>query len=123
MKTKFNPNNKDTLTYGDCLGPAMEITELEDAIQYKKDYVAFIQKELDKKPNENGLSAEEIANSNLGYYAGYYSDKVRERVELLFNCSHPVFGSIKTNGKPTGKEAFECGRQSKTLNEIRNPKL
>lgn len=24
--TKFNPENKDILTYGDCLKPAMEIT-------------------------------------------------------------------------------------------------
>lgn len=109
--TKFNPENKETLTYREALGPAMEIRTQEDADQYKKDYIAYTEKFLTNGKNESGLTAEQIVNTNLGYYAGYYDDEIRERVERLFKCSHPIFGSIKTNSAPTPKEAFELGKQ------------
>src|ERR1035437_5598890 len=109
--TKFNPQNKETLTYGEALKPAMEITDADDAAQYKADYIKFTEQFLNSNDgiSETGLNAEQIVNANLGYFAGYYDDKVRQRVEKLFNCSHPVFGSIEQNGPPTSKEAFECG--------------
>jgi hypothetical protein len=96
--TKFNPENKDVLTYGECLEPIMEIEDLEDAQQYLKDYVAYMQKILNKDPQENGITAEEIVKANIGYWAGYYGDDVRKRVEKLFSCEHPFFGSIKEEG-------------------------
>ena len=92
MKTKFNPENKSKLSYGECLKPAMEITDEADAQQYLADYVAFIQKSLDREPNPQGLTAAQIAGSNLGYFAGYYDNETRERVERLFRCSHPGVG-------------------------------
>jgi len=107
---EFNPEKKEELTYGECLGPAMEIIESKDAEQYFIKYVAWIQRALDKEPRNDSITASDIAKCNLGYYAGYYSNEVRERVERLFNCSHPVFGSIK-NGIPTAKEAFELGKK------------
>jgi hypothetical protein len=109
--TKFNPANKETLTFGETLEPAMEIQDEADAKQYMKDYITFIQKELDKKPREDNKTAEQIVKINLGYFAGYYDNKTRERVERLFCCSHPIFGSIKNNGIPTSKEAFNSGRK------------
>lgn len=118
--TKFNSQNKETLTYGEALEPVMKITNAEDAAQYKAAYIAYTEKFLTNGKSESGLSAEEIVNHNLGYFAGYYSDDTRARVEKLFNCSHPVFGSIKTNGRPTGKEAFECGKTGQTLDAVRN---
>jgi hypothetical protein len=69
--TKFNPENKKVLTYGECLGPAMEITNEIDAKQYLLYYVSFIQKEINKNPRDD-MTAEQIAKTNLGYYAGYY---------------------------------------------------
>lgn len=107
--TKFNPENKEILTYGDCLKPAMEITDKEDSIQYKTDYIAFTQKELDTNPSQDGNTAEDIVNSNLGYFAGYYDSETRKRVERLFMCSHPVFGSIEKNGSPSSEDAFVHG--------------
>ena len=107
--TKFNPENKEKLNYGECLGPAMAITDQADADQYLKDYKAFIQKSLDVEPNPKGLTAEQIALSNLGYYAGYYDEKVRRRVERLFRTAHPVFGSIEAKGAPTTEQAFTAG--------------
>jgi len=107
--TKFNPENKETLTFGECLGPAMEITDLEDAQQYLEEYVKYTQKFLDKEPRDDDMTAEDICKVNLGYYAGYYSNETRKRVEEIFTCSHPVFGSIKNNGSPTAERAFQAG--------------
>ena len=108
--TKFNPENKKNLTYGDCLNPIFKITDKQDALQYKREYIKFIQKNhVDKNPNER-LTAEQIANSNIGYWAGYGSNDDRKRIEELFECSHPIFGSVK-NGVPTAQEAFNMGKK------------
>ena len=107
--TKFNPENKEELTYGDLLKPAMEITDPQDAQQYLTEYVKWVQKALDKEPRDDDMTAEQIAGVNLGYYAGYYDNETRVRVEELFMCSHPVFGSIKNNGSPTPEQAFKMG--------------
>lgn len=107
--TPFNPKNKKNPTVGELLDPAMHITDPEDAKQYLAAYVKMIQKGLDKTPNSEGLTAEQIAKSNLGYFAGYYSNETCERVEKLFMCEHPVFGSIEKNGAPGNKKAFEMG--------------
>lgn len=113
--TKFNPENKEILTYGDCLSLAMHITDQADADQYKAEYIKY-----QSQFSNDKYTPEQVVNINLGYYAGYYSNEVRERVERLFKCSHPVFGSVQSNGIPTGKEAFECGKQGKTLRQIRD---
>jgi len=112
--TKFNPSNKESLNYGEALDPIFKITDKEDAMQYKKAYILFTRKFV-----ESEAKAEEIVNANIGYYAGYGSNKDRSRIEELFECSHPVFGSVKKNGVPTGKEAFECGKSGQTLESVR----
>lgn len=117
--TQFNPENKAELTYGECLDPAMKITDEEDAKQYFIEYVKFIQKYLDKEPRTDNKTAEEIAKINLGYYAGYYNDDVRKNVERLFLCEHPYFGKIE-NGKPTPESAFEMGKKLGTEINRRN---
>jgi hypothetical protein len=109
--TKFNPQNKKHLTYGECLDPAMKITNVEDAKQYFRDYVKFIKNTIDENSYTEGKSPEEIAKHNLGYYAGYFDDETRNRVESLFLCEHPIFGSIKENGKPTPEESFKLGME------------
>ena len=116
--TQFNPDKKQTMTYGETLGPAMEITGQEDADQYLENYVAFMQKYLDREPRSDGMTAEQIAKINLGCYAGYYDHETRLRVEKLFKCSHPVFGAAAT-GQPTPEEAFEAGHKM----PVRSPHL
>jgi len=110
--TKFNPEGKEKLTFGETLSPAMEITDPEDAQQYLDEYVKYIQVALDKNPRDDDMSAEQIAKVNLGYFAGYYNNETIGRVEELFMCSHPVFGSIKNNGTPTPEQAFNFGVES-----------
>lgn len=107
--TKFNPENKHILTYGECLHPAMKITDPEDAKQYLRDYIAYQQKHLNSEPRTDNKTAEEICKINLGYFAGYYDNETRARVETLFCCSHPIFGNV-SNGSPTAEQALEAGK-------------
>lgn len=100
--TKFEPKKS--------LESAMKITDEEDAKQYLKEYIKYIQDAIDNDPQRIGENAEEIAKSNLGYYAGYYSNIVRERVERLFVCKHPFFGSI-AKGEVSSEDAFKMGER------------
>jgi len=93
----------------------MKITDKKEAEKYFEEYVKW-----QMSTGQSREKAEGIVKANLGYYAGYYSDEVRKRVEKLFNCAHPIFGSIKENGITSNEEALECGKQNKTLSEIRS---
>lgn len=104
--TKFNPESR---TYGEILGPAMEVTDQAVAEQYLKDYTAFIQKSLDAKPDPQGRTAEQLALFNLGYYAGYYNWETQQKVERLFRAQHPIFGSVEAQKQMTPEEVFEAG--------------
>lgn len=109
--TQFNPENKTELTYDECLGPAMKITDPKDAQQYFKAYIAWIRKAIDRDKPDHGMTAKQVAKSNLGYYTGYYDHETRLRVEKLFMCAHPIFGKA-SSGKPlTPMEAFEIGKK------------
>lgn len=92
-------------TAGDRYGPAMEITDEAEAQEYLGRLVAE-----NMANSKNSLEkADHIERENLGYYAGYYNEETRRRVENLFGCAHPVFGSIEENGPPTAEEAFKMG--------------
>lgn len=90
--TLFNPDNKQELTYGESLGPAMDITEQADADQYFHKLVDWHKRNFTR----TDMTAEEIARYNLGYYSGYYIIEVRERVVKLFLAPHPILGSTAT---------------------------
>lgn len=121
--TKFDPN------INSAIGPAMMITDAEDARQFLKDYISYLEEFTDwtiedGKAIVNGdfTRAEQLAKRNLAYHAGYFDDETRERVERLFDCEHPIFGKFLEMGQPTSDEAVQCGFQRKTLKEIRNQK-
>ena len=111
--TKFNQKGSETPTLGELLEPAMKITSKKDAEQYLNEYVLFIEKDLIAKGKEEDAKEKALmmAKDNIGYFAGYYSEDVRRRIEDLFECKHPIFGSIKENGIPTAKEAFALGEE------------
>ena len=98
MNEEFTINT----SHGDKYGPAMEITEQAEADAYFKRCVRHMMSCSGKSRAE----AEEIERGNLGYYAGYYSHETRARVEILFRCQHPVFGSIEVNGPPSAEKVF-----------------
>ena len=101
---------KMEITIGEKYGPAMEITDQEEAHKYFEECVQHNMVWNKKEGKILGRKeVESIEKQNLAYYAGYGDSKTRERVERLFCCAHPVFGSIKENGKPTAEEAFRAG--------------
>ena len=65
---------------------------------------AFLRLHADECKDCGGMAT---AKSNLGYFAGYYSEETRREIERKFGAIHPVFGSAT----PTPKEAFELGLQ------------
>jgi len=93
--TKFNPKNKKTISYGEVLGPAMKITDQDDANQYMKEYIKFIQTRCRSEQNRKMTREEatEIAKHNIGYFAVYYSDEVRYRIYKLFNTNLVLLGA------------------------------
>ena len=97
---------KKDITYGEKYGPAMDIIDQAEADHYFQECVVHTMA-FGKTQEE----AEAIERSNLGYYAGYYSDETRSRVERLFRCSHPLFGAIAERGAPTVEEALEAGKR------------
>lgn len=94
----------DKVTIGDKYGPAMKITDQEEADEYFKACV-----EHSMRLGSTREEAEKTERVNLGYYAGYYEHEVRLRVERLFRCAHPVFGKAEL-GVPTPEEAFQMGQ-------------
>lgn len=93
-------------TIGEIYGPAMEITDPEEAREYFQSLVQRCMERAEEDGNEPDLEyCEYTQRSNLGYYAGYYDPIVRKRVEILFGAMHPIFGSAN----PTSEEAFEIG--------------
>ena len=44
-------------------------------------------------------------------YSLFETQKIRERVEKLFVCEHPVFGSISKNGPINAIDAFNLGQK------------
>lgn len=88
-------------TYGEKYGPAMKITDPQEA----KKYFEKLVREHMEQFNTSREEAERLEKSNLGYYAGYYDSETMERVNRLFQTQHPVFGKII----PTPEEALKMG--------------
>ena len=91
----------DEITIGAKYDPAMKITDQAEADRYFEECVEHCMRFAHSREE-----VERIERSNLGYYAGYYSDETRRQVERLFRCEHPVFGSIAEKGAPTAEQAY-----------------
>jgi hypothetical protein len=85
----------------------MEVVSQEEADHCFKSFVDGLM----SRHETPRVETEEAVRSYLGYYAGYYSNEVRERVERLFRCEHPVFGPIALNGPPSPETAFRLGQE------------
>ena len=104
----------DEISYGDKYDPAMGITDQTTADAYFESCVQHAM-EVGGKSREE---AEKFERDNLGYWAGYYGEETRARVEELFSCAHPFFGSIKEFGSPTPEQAFSLGKQFGEITKI-----
>ncbi len=99
-------------TIGEVYRPAMEITDQQEADEFFKALVDYHVKRYGQSIEE----ATEIQKANLGYFAGYYDRETMMRVQRLFSCQHPIFGSVI----PSVEEAFEMGK--KFVKKERNEK-
>lgn len=72
----FNPKAK---SFGDCLGPAMKISEPEEATDFFRAYVEHIVESGRNRPD-----AIRIALENIRYFAGYHDEETRNRISKLF---------------------------------------
>jgi hypothetical protein len=104
---KFNPEDKDELSFHEIFEQALKINTKEEAASYLADYSKWIK--IKSFGKEQVKEPEDIIRENFGYYAGYYSHDVRRKIERLFECEHPIFGSIEKNGPPTMQQAFALG--------------
>jgi hypothetical protein len=93
------------ISIGDKWEPAMKITEQAAADAY---FERCVEHSL-ATGAASREEAEKYERDNIGYWAGYYDNETRERVERLFNCAHPVFGRIAEVGPPTPAEALAAG--------------
>lgn len=93
-------------TNGEKYDPAMKVTTREEAADYLAACVEHTMRACPEMPYEQALATEK---SNIGYWAGYYDDETRRRVEELYDCEHPIFGSIAKNGRPTMEAALKAG--------------
>lgn len=94
----------DKMAFGDAYGPAMQITDQAEANAWFERLVEHGMRT--GKPRE---AVEQTERINLGYWAGYYDNETRDRVERLFGCAHPIFGAIGDGDGPTPEEAFQKG--------------
>jgi len=95
---------KKDITIGEKYSPAMEITDQKEAMDYLEKCIKHTM-----RYGNTYKEALSIEKQNLGYYAGYYDNETRIRVERLFSCSHPMFGEA-IDGTPTSEEAFNIGK-------------
>jgi hypothetical protein len=96
---------KHNITIGEKYKPIIGMTDKTEAMKYFEECVAHTMS-FGKTREE----AEEVERCNIGYFAGYYDQATRERVEELFDCQHPVFGSAKDH-EVTPQEAFWKGKK------------
>lgn len=96
----------ENATIGDLLDPAMKITDQEEADVYFEALVAY---GMTTAPEISRKDAEARMREYLGYHAGYHSRETRLRVERLFKCVHPIFGSAEKE-VASPKEIFEQGK-------------
>jgi hypothetical protein len=100
-------NGRKDYSYAELFEPAMKIETQEEADAYLDALITY-QMENGGSPNREDAAAK--MRESLGYFAGYHDHQTRRRVERLFRCEHPYFGSIEENGPPTPEEALALGK-------------
>ena len=112
---RFDPEK--VYTVGELYGPAMKITDEEEARNYMTELIVYV---LEKWKQEGRFTYAEdghideagrMVAGNLGYYAGYYGMETNVRVQRLFGCEHPIFGSAENMAKLTPEQILDMGRQ------------
>lgn len=98
-------------TWGSFLSSAMEVGSPDAADEKFELLVSYVM----KNSTLERVQAEARTREALGYYAGYYSEEVRERVERLYHCTHPILGPVSKKWTPDEifKKGMEMGEMAK----------
>jgi hypothetical protein len=80
------PDNPKTM--GEKYRPAMEVKTKKEAAAY---FEACVQHHI-QVTGSTREEAEAIQRHNIGYIAGYYDTKKRQRIWRLYGFGRPVFG-------------------------------
>ncbi len=102
---EYDASFSDLLTNGEVYGPAMEITDPEEAKFYFEKLVV-------RTMRVSGCTREEAIvteKTNLGYYSGYYDQETIRRVQNLFDCKHPILGSADDIAELDARTVFALG--------------
>ena len=104
---------KEYKTFGELFELALTLAKenRSEAIEWFQEYILYIAKERDISFDE----ATSIAESNLGYFAGYYDAKTCDLIYKIYQCSHPIFGDKPFEVDPS--EAFRKGLENGTRSE------
>ena len=99
-------------TMGEIFNTALDMAKTGDADRcqaFLTSYVEYIVSES----NRNVAEAENIAKSNLGYFAGYYSSEVYETINKAYGAVHPVFGGnpFEVSPEEAYRKGLEAGRK------------
>jgi hypothetical protein len=78
------------ITIQEKYGPAMEIKDIVHANRYLGQCIEHTMERCGMTRGQ----ARENEPTNLGYFAGYFNNETRARVERLFCCRHPFVGAI-----------------------------
>lgn len=99
------------ITTGEKYDPAMKVTDQAEADEM---FERLVRHSLATGASSR-QEAERIERSNLGYYAGYYDQETRLRVEKLYRCTHPVLGPATIQHTPEEilKMGMEVGKAGK----------
>jgi len=98
---------KANATIGEKYNPILDISRQDYADEY---FERCVQHTMSYGKTRE--EAEKIERQNIGYYAGYFSSEVAERVNRLFRTSHPIFGG---NMDMAPERAFALGREAGRL--------
>lgn len=96
---------KNLNTIGEVFDEAVHCAKTGKASDFFKAYVEHIFNVNDKV--NTYAEAEEIAKSNLGYFAGYYDKETIDIIYKTYQCSHPILGDKPYDVSP--QEAFKKG--------------
>jgi hypothetical protein len=89
--------------YTNMYEEAINATDQKRADCYFNALVSYLM----ARTGQSGPSAVQQVQNDLGYYAGYFTQAVRLRVEKLYGARHPYLGTAEKNLTP--EEIYQIG--------------
>lgn len=98
-------------TMGEIFNTALDVAKTGNSDRCQKFLTSYVEY-IVSESNLNVAEAENIAKSNLGYFAGYYNSEVYETINKAYGAVHPVFGGNPFDLSP--EEVYKWGLEART---------